>query len=477
MPDGLVGVSAVAEASPRTSLLITVDAVAGQMRSATARTEDVGRRASGARCPRCRGLAVEHPLVDLGREYGDRERRSGDLFCSCAGAAGPLGQYGDGVGEVVLQFAGGAVGRPVRHDTKAQSGLRAAVVVSNSQPLDPTVAGQSQASRSKKINVSMTSGFVPLDTGRTIGEAAEPDMKGYKMWDIGQMRLIVRALEDHVVPTPLTWFEGIALKREDLQESGSFKWRGVQAEMLHLGTKPAGIVCVSTGNTGKASALAGKRWGIETHMLCAGDPARPKLELLEKSGVVLHGGFPSFSSASEYAAQFANYRDFLFVSPGAGWPFAYGASAIVQEILVDAPETSAILAPIGGGGLASGLGLALGACGSGAPRLFGVQAANSPYVYNFFYDVPGLVQIAPTFADCIAGDLEEGAIIRDVAKELLTDVFLVSDAEIASAVRKLEGAGIAVEPGAAAAYAAACAPRYEKLLAKHKVCVIVSGGR
>jgi threonine dehydratase len=237
------------------------------------------------------------------------------------------------------------------------------------------------------------------------------------------------------------------------------------------------MVCVSTGNTGKAAALAGKRWAIETHMFCSGDPARPKRELLDQLGVVLHSGFPSFSSASESAADFASCHDFLFVSPGASWPFAYGASAIVDEILADAPDTSAILAPIGGGGLASGLGLGLCARGSGTPRLFGVQAANSPYVYNLFHDVSGPVQVAPTVADCIAGDLEGGAIIRDVAHEMLADVFLVSDAEIASAVRELEETGITVEPGAAAAYAAIRAPRHRQILAKHKLCVVISGGR
>jgi len=291
------------------------------------------------------------------------------------------------------------------------------------------------------------------------------------------MRLVVRALINHVAPTPVTWLGGVALKREDLQESGSFKWRGVQAEILRSRTKPAGMVCVSTGNTGKAAALAGKQRGIETHMFCAGNPASPKRELLEQLDVILHGGFPSFSHASESAAGFAARNDHLFVSPGASWSFAYGASAIVQEILADAPDTSAILTPIGGGGLASGLGLGLRARGPGAPRLLGVQAANSPYVYNLFHDVPGPVQTAPTVADCIAGDLEEGAIIRDVARDLLADVLLVSDAEIVRAVQELENAGVTVEPGAASAYAAIRAPRYRQLLAKHKVCVVISGGR
>jgi threonine dehydratase len=79
-------------------------------------------------------------------------------------------------------------------------------------------------------------------------------------------------------------------------------------------------------------------------------------------------------------------------------------------------------------------------------------------------------------ADCIAGDLEHGAIVHSVARKFLDDILLVSEEEILGAVHELETAGVRVEPGAAAAYAAVRAPRFHRYWENCNVCVVISGG-
>ncbi|ONF75021.1 pyridoxal-phosphate dependent enzyme [Amycolatopsis keratiniphila] len=296
-------------------------------------------------------------------------------------------------------------------------------------------------------------------------------------WSLKEMNQAVCAIEGKVVHTPLTWHRGVALKREDRQAGGTSKWRGVQAEISMSRISPPGIVCVSSGNTGKAVALAARIRGIEAHMFCTEDSMLQKREYVESLGARIHVSKSSFSEASSKASEFAADRGFLFISPGASWPFAYGAASIVPEIIRNAPSVSLIVAPIGGGGLISGIGLALSACRPRAPRLVGVQAANSPYYYNEFHGISGPVRAVSTVADCISGDLERRAIIRSIARNFIDDILLVEELEIIGATKELEAMGIMVEPGAAVGYAAIQTARFRRSWDGHRVCVIVSGGR
>lgn len=278
-----------------------------------------------------------------------------------------------------------------------------------------------------------------------------------------------------IVSTPFTLLENVALKREDCQTSGSFKWRGVQAQIALFRNDVNGLVCVSTGNTGKAVALAGKMHRLEAHIFCAGSLAVEKRLYIEAHGATIHSDAESFSAAAIQAADFAQAREMIFCSPGSSWPFIYGVATIIPEVFEYDPSITSIFAPIGGGGLVAGLGLALNARHGRKPKLVGVQAANSPYVYHYYHGIAEPPNVMPTVADCLSGDLEPDAIVLALAHDILDDVVLVSEDEMLTAAADLEAVGISIEVGAAAAFAAARRsgtrrPQYDK------ICAIVSGG-
>lgn len=284
-----------------------------------------------------------------------------------------------------------------------------------------------------------------------------------------------KALSDRVVVTPLTLFENIILKREDCQTSGSFKWRGVQAEIGLSANRPKGLVCVSTGNTGKAVALAGQMYGFEAHVFCAGPPAADKQLYIEEHDAIIHSTAKSFSQAAIQAAEFAQSHNMLFCSPGSSWPFIYGVATILPEIFESELNITTIFAPIGGGGLVTGLGVALNARWECKPKLVGVQAANSPYVHHHYHGIAEPPDVMPTVADCLSGDLEPDAIVLDVARDVLDDVVLVSEHEMLEAAADLESIGIPTEPGAAAAFAAA--RKFNTHMPfNNEICAIISGG-
>lgn len=275
--------------------------------------------------------------------------------------------------------------------------------------------------------------------------------------------------------TPCVDVQGVTLKREDLQTTGSFKWRGVQAQLLASGSRPTGIVCVSTGNTGKAVARAASEIGVPAHVFCTTRPQLDKYAYMRKYGAVIHIQGASFSQTANAAAAFAASDEMVFCSPGSSWPFACGVAGIISELWADSSDISVIYAPVGGGGLISGLGMALDEWPGARPRLVGVQAANSPFVYDLFCRRSAATVERPTVADCLAGDLEDDAIIRSLIHELVDAVVLLSDDQLLAGALALADGGIYVEPGAAAGYVAARAA-ITGGNESGRICAIISGG-
>jgi threonine dehydratase len=146
----------------------------------------------------------------------------------------------------------------------------------------------------------------------------------------------------------------------------------------------------------------------------------------------------------------------LFCSSSADWEFLHGVATIGSELHEDDPDLDVIYVPIGGGGLAAGLGLFYRALNGirRQPRIVGVQSSRSRPLYEHFHHGRIFSEPRPTAADCLAGEPETGAIILEIDRKVLSDVVLVTDREILDAVARLASRGILVEPGAAAGYAA-----------------------
>lgn len=287
-----------------------------------------------------------------------------------------------------------------------------------------------------------------------------------------------RRIRDHVVSTPCSQIrDDVWLKREDLQIDGSFKARGVWNIALSAAAEAqlAGIVCVSSGNTGRAVCTVARKLGCPAYIFTTTGTIARKLDLIREAGGRVIVGAESFAETGASAQAFAESRQMVFCSPGQSWPFAYGVGTVGCEI-VEQVRASVIYVPVGGGGLATGVGLALEVLPTPErPRLIGVQSSASPFVYEHFHfgkiSSDGWSQ---SVADCLVGDLETDALILDVAHQILNDVVLVDDRELIRAQATLRREGIDVEVGAAAGYAALLKQSTKSTLG-FIACVIVTG--
>jgi threonine dehydratase len=257
-----------------------------------------------------------------------------------------------------------------------------------------------------------------------------------------------------VVPAPLLGRE-VWLKLETLQPTGSFKVRGalvaVTAALARDAAAP--IVTASAGNHGLGVAFAADRLGATATVVVPTNASEAKQEAIERFAVKLLRHGTSYDEAEAHALALAE-AGAIFVSPYNDPDVIAGQGTIAVELLDQVPDLTTIVTPVGGGGLASGLGLAVSTI-DGA-RVFGVEAEQSPAMRRAL-DAGAPVQITPgaTLADGLAGNLESGTITFDLVRRTVADVATVSEADIAAAMRFLAYEhGIVAEGSAAVGVAA-----------------------
>jgi len=276
--------------------------------------------------------------------------------------------------------------------------------------------------------------------------------------------------------------EGLArevrLKLELIQATGSFKTRGAHNKVGILAESgDAHLVTASSGNHGIACAMAAARHGLRLTVLVGASVSPAKLErlrALESDRCVVE----IFGRDSDDAEAEARRRDTegvaAYVPPYNDPDVIAGQGTIGAEILDDWPECDAIIVPVGGGGLISGIGLWAKTVRPDL-RLVGVQPAASPPM--FAYLESGSMKpmpIAPTLADGVAGNIERGSITWRMSRQLIDEMVVVDEEQIAEAMRwTLETHHLVVE-GSAALPIAALRARLGGL-AGRRVAVIVTG--
>lgn len=276
---------------------------------------------------------------------------------------------------------------------------------------------------------------------------------GHATRRIDRAREIVSA---ELAPTPLVASpaaHGSALlKLETWQPTGSFKVRGALAALTgRRGT--AGIVTASTGNHALAMAYVAARLGIPASVVVPRGVAPAKLEALRRfpAEIVMHGA--SYESAEEYAKSLAGPgRD--YISPYNDPDIISGQATLGLELADQLGEPFTVVCSVGGGGLASGLGLA--ASRSRRMTVIGVESAQSRAV-SAAVSAGQVVQVdvGPTLADGIAGNLEPGSVTVDLIAAHVRALVAVTDAEIRAAIRYLAVEHGLVAEGAGAAPVAA----------------------
>jgi threonine dehydratase len=276
--------------------------------------------------------------------------------------------------------------------------------------------------------------------------------------DVGAARERIRAL---VAETPLVESGplGALLKLESFQPTGSFKARGAAAALTALapGTR---VVTASAGNHGLGVAWAAAELGVEATVVVAETASPAKVEALRRfpAQLVVHGA--GYDEAEQHGLALA--------AAGAGYVSPYndreviaGQGTIALELLEARGSDLTIVVPVGGGGLAAGIGLVAEPEGA---RVVGVVAEASPAMRAALAAGHAVgVPVRERLADGLAGNIEPGSVTIPLCSRHLDDLVAVSEAEIAEAMRYLvREHGLVAEGSGAAGVAALRSGRVEQ---------------
>jgi len=268
----------------------------------------------------------------------------------------------------------------------------------------------------------------------------------------------------------------IRLKAEMFQRVGSYKIRGPLNKFAQMPEeqKRRGVVCSSAGNHAQGVALAAKIHGIRA-VVCMAENATPaKIAATKGYGaeVVLHGMI--WDEANEKAKELVRDQGLTYVHPFDDEQLIAGQGTLGLEIVQDWPEVDAVIVPIGGGGLISGVSMAVKSHNPNA-RVIGVESSDGPAM-KVSVDAGRLETI-----DCrtIIDGLRVrrvGEINLSVVQRFVDDIVTLPDSDIFDAVVwVMERCKLVVE-GAAAAPVGALLHGLIKLPAGSRVAVVLSGG-
>ena len=283
---------------------------------------------------------------------------------------------------------------------------------------------------------------------------------------------IEKVIRPHVRRTPVIEAEGLTLKLELLQHSGSFKARGAFANLLTRDVPGAGVVAASGGNHGAAVAYAAQKLGKPARIYVPTVSSPAKIERIRSYGadlVVTGERYADALAASEkWAAESGALQVHAFDQEAA----LLGQGTVGLELEEQAPDLDTLLVAVGGGGLIGGI----AAWYEKRIRLIGVEPRLAPTLSNALQagrpvDAPAGGIAADSLAPKRVGEL-----MFPLAQKYVERVVLVEDDAIRAAHRALwESLRIASEPGGAAAYAALLAGQY-KPESDERVGVLVCGG-
>lgn len=289
-------------------------------------------------------------------------------------------------------------------------------------------------------------------------------------------------LKDIVRPTNLVRAEGIApqcdlyLKPENLQNTGSFKLRGAGYKIATLSDeeKAKGVIACSAGNHAQGVALAASKCGISS-LICLPDSAPiSKVEATKGYGADVCLVKGCYDDAYNEALRLRDEKGYTFVHPFDDENVIAGQGTVGLEIASEMNDVDAVIVPVGGGGLVSGIAFALKSINPHI-KVYGVQAAGAPSMYNAVKngEIETLGNVS-TIADGIAVK-RAGENTYELVKQYVDDIALVTEDEIAAAILALiEKQKMIAEGAGAVAVAAAMFDKFH--LAGKKVVCVVSGG-
>ncbi len=266
------------------------------------------------------------------------------------------------------------------------------------------------------------------------------------------------------------------LKTENLQITGSFKVRGAYYKMARLSAeeKVKGVVACSAGNHAQGVALAAQKNGIKA-VICLPDGAPiSKIEATKSYGAEICLVDGVYDDAYAKALSLRDERGLTFIHPFDDEDVIAGQATIALEIEDQLPDLDAVIVPIGGGGLISGIAYTIKAINPNV-KVYGVQAVGAPSMLNSVRDheIEELSAVS-TIADGIAVK-KPGELTYEICSKYVDGIVTVTDDEISAAILALmEQHKLVTEGAGAVAVAAAMFDKID-LDGKKAVCIL-SGG-
>jgi len=275
-------------------------------------------------------------------------------------------------------------------------------------------------------------------------------------------RLAGRLTKTPLLPSP--WLSSKArgsvyLKIESINLTNSFKIRGALNAALRMSEtidspRPL-IVTASAGNHGRALALATEELGLKCVVFTPASAPDAKKDAIRRHGAILNSGCEDYDAAEKQAREFAEQEGGVYISPYNHPDVIAGAGTVALEIIDAMADFDVVVIPLGGGGLASGMGLAIKAAAPGATIVSVEVEASTPFTLSLKADRITGITPRPSIADGLVGNLEPDSMTFSLVKQVVDRVVTVSEDDLTRSMRGLATEERLIVEGAGAAAVAA----------------------
>jgi len=290
------------------------------------------------------------------------------------------------------------------------------------------------------------------------------------------------ALKDIAIKTDMLTSNGLVndfelyLKAENLQKTGSFKVRGAYFKISQLTKeeKARGVIACSAGNHAQGVALAAKKNNIKSTVFLPSSAPISKVEATRRYGAQIRLVEGVYDDAYNAAVDYQKETGAVFIHPFDDENIIAGQGTVGLEILEQLPDVDAVIAPVGGGGLISGIAYVLKNLKPNC-KIYGVQATGAASMLKSIdYHKRLSLDNVSTIADGIAVKYP-GELTYEICRKYVDEFVTVSEDEIAMAILSLmERQKLVLEGAGAVSVAAAMFKKFP--LKNKKVCAVLSGG-
>jgi len=291
-------------------------------------------------------------------------------------------------------------------------------------------------------------------------------------------------LEGVAIRTPLTHSKALSeltgaevyLKWENQQKTGAYKFRGAYNKICSLSAKEAekGVITASSGNHAMAVSLASKLLGVKATVVVPEGAPKLKIEKVRALGADLILKGANFDESLVHCVELSKKTGAVYVAGTEDHKVMAGQGTIALEIMEDLPDVETIIAPVGGGGMISGIGTWAKAINPGI-RVVGAQSTEARAMYESFKAGRVVeISVTPTLADGLAGQISQMAL--EHVSRVVDDILLADENGLKDTVLWVLANERQVIEGSAAVGPALLLQNKIALGRFEKIALVVSGG-